>query len=400
MHHRSAARSLVFAFAGLAGCGGESADDSASYRPVVTTYALHVSRNYEEALARAEALKTAVHALVTAPSQGTLDAARTAWIEARPSYEETEAFRFYEGPIDDPKSGPEGALNAWPLDENYVDYTQDEPEAGIINHATEFPQLTAEALATLNEKGGEKNLSTGYHAIEFLLWGQDLNDAGHEQEPGRRPFTDYVAETGTAKNQARRGQYLEAVTELLVQDLAGLVAAWKPDAAGSYAAMVEADNPRTVVRNMLSGIGSLAGGELSRERMNNAYQTKDQEEEHSCFSDTTTTDLLHAALGIENVYLGRYGSDDGAGLDDLVKARDAALDVRVKARLGAMVEAMRAIPAPFDRAIGGEDGRPERMKVKAAIDGTRAVADVIVEVGQALGIKDLNIDNSLMPPKE
>ena len=381
-----------------AGCGGESEDLNA--RPTIETYAAHVSRNYEDALAKAKVLQSAVHALVAGPSQETLEAAKKAWVESRPAYELTEAFRFYEGPIDDPKTGPEAALNAWPLDENYVDYTRDEPMAGIINHPTEFPELTADKLAELNEKGGEKNLATGYHAIEFLLWGQDLNEAGHETEPGRRPFTDYVVMGGTAANQARRGQYLESVTALLVQDLTVLTTAWKAGTAGNYAAGLASAPPMTELRNMLTGLGSLAGGELSRERMNNAYQTKDQEEEHSCFSDTTHTDLLYAATGIENVYLGRYESDDAAGIDDLVKSKDPALDTRVKMRLTAMVEAMKAIPAPFDRAVTGEDSRPERMKVKAAIDATRAVADAIVDVARALGITNINIDNSLAPPKE
>jgi putative iron-regulated protein len=381
----------------VAGCGGEASD--VDLRPAVDAYARHVSQNYDEALAKAQALQTAVHALVASPSAEALESARKAWIDSRPAYELTESFRFYDGPIDDPKNGVEGQINAWPLDENYVDYTRDEALAGIINHPAEFPDLTAAKLAELNEKGGEKNLATGYHAIEFLLWGQDLNDPGHELEPGRRPFTDYAA-AGTAMNQDRRGKYLESVTQLLVDDLSQVANAWKPGTAGNYAAGLASADPRATVRNMLTGLGSLAGGELSRERMNNAYQTKDQEEEHSCFSDTTTTDVLYAALGIENVYLGRYGSDDAAGLDDLVKARDAALDTRMKGLLTTMVEAMRAIPVPFDRAIAGDDSAPGRVKVKGAIDATRAVADGIVDVGKALGITDLNIDNSLMPPKE
>jgi putative iron-regulated protein len=379
----------------LAGCAGESAETS--YKPVIDTYAAHVSRNYDDALAKAQALQIAVHALAASPSDVTLTAAKKAWVDARPVYELTESFRFYDGPIDNPQDGPEGQINGWPLDEAYVDYTRDDPAAGIINHPTDFPEMTPDKLAELNEKGGEKNLSTGYHAVEFLLWGQDLNDAGHETEPGRRPHTDYLATGGTAQNQARRGQYLESVTTLLVQDLTRVAAAWKPSTPGNYAAGLATANPQAVVRNMLTGLGSLAGGELSRERMNNAYMTKDQEEEHSCFSDTTTTDVLHTAIGIENVYLGRYDGDDGAGIEDLVKARDAALDTKVKTRLLAMVDAMRALPAPFDRAVQGDDTAPGRVKVKAAIDATRAVADVIVEVARALDIKDLNIDNTLSP---
>jgi putative iron-regulated protein len=382
----------------LAGCGSSGSSD-ADFQPVVSAYSAHVSQNYTDALTKAQVLLTAVNALVAAPSATTLAAAKAAWVDSRPVYELTEGFRFYDGPIDDPTDGPEGRINGWPLDENYVDYTKDIPDAGIINHPLEFPDLSAATLAELNEKGGEKNLATGYHAIEFLLWGQDLNDVGHEAEPGRRPFTDYVVGTGTAQNQDRRGKYLQAVTELLVADLTQVATAWAPATPGNYAAGFGA-NGRAAVRNILTGLGSLAGGELSRERMNNAYQTKDQEEEHSCFSDTTTTDVLYAAIGIENVYLGRYGTDDGIGVDDLVKAKNATLDTKVKGLLTTMVEAMRAIPAPFDQAIAGDETSPGRVKVKAAIDATRAVADGIVDVAKILGITDLNIDNSLMPPQE
>jgi putative iron-regulated protein len=52
------------------------------------------------------------------------------------------------------------------------------------------PSLLAE---TLHEADGvEANVATGYHAIEFLLWGQDLN--GHGVGAGNRPWTDYAAQ--------------------------------------------------------------------------------------------------------------------------------------------------------------------------------------------------------------
>ena len=47
-------------------------------------------------------------------------------------YSPTEVFRFYGGPIDD-DNGPEGLLNAWPLDEVFIDYVLGNPDAGIIN---------------------------------------------------------------------------------------------------------------------------------------------------------------------------------------------------------------------------------------------------------------------------
>src|SRR6185295_1928748 len=156
---------------------------------VITNYAAVADATYQDALGGARSLKAAVHAFLKQPSESAMKAARQAWLDARVPYLQTEAFRFYDGPIDQ----VEGLVNAWPLDENYVDYVQDNPSAGIINAVEQYPVLSLELIVSLNEKEGEKSISTGFHAIEFLLWGQDLNPDG----PGNRPWRDY---TDTAKN--------------------------------------------------------------------------------------------------------------------------------------------------------------------------------------------------------
>ena len=69
-------------------------------------------------------------------------------------------------------------INAWPMAEAYIDYVEGDPEAGIINNPDEFPQITAELIESLNEEGAEENISAGWHAIEFLLWSQDMNEVG------------------------------------------------------------------------------------------------------------------------------------------------------------------------------------------------------------------------------
>ena len=104
------------------------------------------------------------------PTAATLEAAKRAWLNARDDYGPTEAYRFYGGPIDNDDDGPEGQLNAWPMDEGYVDYVEARRTAGSINMVAEYPQITTELLIELNEAGGETNVSTGWHAIEFLLW--------------------------------------------------------------------------------------------------------------------------------------------------------------------------------------------------------------------------------------
>jgi putative iron-regulated protein len=350
-------------------------------KPVADRYAVVAKASYDDVLAKARALKTAVDAFAKAPSAETLDAAKKAWLDARDVYGQTEAFRFYGGPIDDETEGPEGRVNGWPLDEAFIDYVVGDDGAGIINHTAEFPSISTELLSDQNEKGGESNISTGWHAIEFLLWGQDLSETG----PGARPFSDYVpGATGAQKNAARRADYLGAVTELLVDDLEGVARAWDASQPGTFGARFLAAPTEEALTKAFKGMVMLSALELTRERMNNAYTKGDQEEEHSCFSDNTLADLRANALAIENVYLGRSTTgEDGIGVDELVAAKDAAVDARVKQALAAVLAAVGAIPAPFDQSILREPGR---SKVKTAIDAAQALTDALLEASKVAGV--------------
>lgn len=366
---------LVCAASTLAvGCGGDDGDGDMA--EVAETYATNVYASYSDTLAKAQALQVAVDAFLASPSESTLNAARQAWIEARVPYGQTEVFRFYDGPIDNPEDGPEGQLNAWPLDEAYIDYVEGMPEAGIINDTAAFPTITVDVITEQNENGGEANISAGYHAIEFLLWGQDLSADG----PGARPYTDYV-DAGTAENQDRRRTYLQLVTQLLVDDLTQVTDQWKPDVDNYRADFVAGG--KASIQKILLGMGSLSGAELSGERMTVALDNRDQEDEHSCFSDNTHNDLYANALGIQNVYLGKYGDNDGLGIEDLVRAKDAALADTLKSQIAASVAAIQAIPAPFDQAIMDD---ASRALVTTAIQDLQTQTETTVEAATALGI--------------
>ncbi len=362
----------------VAACGGDASglDDAGS---VVENYATIVHASYQDTLAKAEALQDAVDVFVASPDALKLTAAQAAWLASREPYGQTEAYRFYDGPIDNPEDGPEGRLNSWPLDEAYIDYVEGDADAGIINNPTAFPTLSKDVLAAQNEKGAEENISTGYHAIEFLLWGQDFDDEG----PGARPHTDYLTVGGTNQNQDRRGQYLTAVTDLLVDDLAFVADAWTPG-SDNYAVEFTSIDRREALRRVLQGMGSLSGSELSGERMGTALDNRDQEDEHSCFSDNTHRDLRANAISMQNVYLGVYGTLDGPGLDEVVAARDADLDARMKDQLAATIAAIEAIPQPFDQAI--MDDADGRVKVRAAIDALKAQTQTTVEIATLLDI--------------
>lgn len=352
---------------------------------VVSHYATLVYATYSDTLAATKAMQAAVAAFVKAPSAETLALARTHWLAAREFYGQTEAFRFYGGPVDD-DNGPEGRMNAWPMDEAYVDAVEGKPKSGLINNP-KF-KITKTNLSKFNERGGEENISTGWHAIEFLLWGQDRSETG----PGDRSFTDYV--DGAAPNADRRRQYLTVSTDLLVDDLSAITAQWAPSAK-NYRAKFEKGGKESV-RKIIVGLGSLSRGELAGERMEVALNSQDQEDEHSCFSDNTHRDIVNNAKGIQNVWLGQFKRADGAllqgpGLFDLVALSQPDVAAQTSAQLATSVAAAEAIPAPFDRAVVGGKDAPGRQRVQATIDSLVAQSKLLVISAGALGIAKLNL---------
>jgi putative iron-regulated protein len=349
---------------------------------VIGQYAANTHAVYRASLTTAEELQAKVNAFLAAPSVATLTSAREAWLSAREPYGQSEAARFYEGPIDS-EDGPEGRINAWPLDEAFVDYVVENEEAGLVNDAAGFSTINKTLIAEQNEKDGEDKISTGYHAIEFLLWGQDLSATG----PGNRPHTDYVlSATGPGKHAVRRATYLKEVTALLVDDLRFVAGEWDPSSKDNYAAELKAAAPNEALRRMFQGIGFLAGFELSGERISTALTNKDQEDEHSCFSDNTHRDLYGNALAVQNVWLGRYNGSDGPGLDDLVRAKDGKLADDISSQLDLVMKHIAAVPKPFDQAILGEDTKPARANLWTVVNTLKAAAENLQKAATQLGL--------------
>lgn len=345
---------------------------------VIENYADIVIANYQASITSAQSLKTAIDAFVADPTDNNFSAAKTAWKSAREDYGTTEAFRFADGPIDSGDTEEiEGYLNSWPLDENYIDYVDGNETSGIINDLTK--DITKATLTPLNGDGGESNVSIGYHAIEFLLWGQDLTSPS-EKQAGQRPFTDFV-DDGTATNQDRRRTYLAVCAELLINHLQVMIDEW--DASGAYRATFLALEEDVALKNMLKSIAELASSELAVERMEVATDNQDQEDEHSCFSDNTHRDIRLNFAGIANVYRGSYSSISDKSLEDLITEADAALGAEITALLAVAETALNETANPFDFAI---TDAAERPKVLTAINALKDFGDKLVEGAAALGI--------------
>jgi putative iron-regulated protein len=375
---------------------------------VLSTYADIALAGYEDSLETAKLLDAAIDALIADPSAETLEAARAAWKAARLPYQQTEAFRFGNPIVDE----WEGRVNAWPLDEGLIDYvaasygTESDSNALYVANVIANPKISIDGIevdaseitpALLQEQlqeaaGVESNVATGYHAIEFLLWGQDLN--GTDPGAGERAFTDY----STADNADRRAAYLKAASTLLVSDIDEMVANWEEGGAAREAL------PELGLSAILTGMGSLSFGELAGERMKLGLLLHDPEEEHDCFSDNTHISHLQDARGIQNVYLGRYIRIDGSvvegpSMSDVIAERDPALDAEIKGlledtltKMQVMADRAETVEA-YDQQIG-EGNAEGNAVVQAAIDGLIAQTRGIERAVALLELDNVTIEDS------
>lgn len=391
--------------------------DEAAGKAVVAHYADMVFAVFSDAESTAKTLQTAIDAFLAKPNAETLKAARAAWVAARVPYLQSEVFRFGNTIIDD----WEGQVNAWPLDEGLIDYVDKSYEHALGNPGAnaniianpiiqvgedkiDVTDITPEKLASLNELGGsEANVATGYHAIEFLLWGQDLNGTG--PGAGNRPASDYLEGAGaTGGHNDRRRAYLKAVTQLLVSDLEEMVGNWKPNVPDNYRAELEEEPAESGLRKMLFGMGSLSLGELAGERMKVSLEANSPEDEQDCFSDNTHNSHFYDAKGIRNVYLGEYTRTDGtkmtgASLSSLVAKADPAADAALKADLAATEAKIQVM---VDHANKGE--HYDQLIAASNTAGNQIVRDAIAalvkqttsieQAASKLGISDLNPDNA------
>jgi len=382
---------------------------------VVNQYIALAQAKYADSLVTAEALRTAVDAFLETPDDNTLSAAKTAWIAARAPYQQTEVYRFGNPAVDD----WEGKVNAWPLDEGLIDYV----DAGYGTASDENPLYTANIVAnkqltiggqridaskitpallqSLHEADEvEANVATGYHVIEFLLWGQDLN--GTQPGAGQRPATDFSLSQCTGNNCERRRDYLKAATDLLISDLKDINASWAK--GGEATTHLRSQSDDAGLATMLTGMGSLAYGELAGERTKLGLMLNDPEEEHDCFSDNTHWSHYYDAKGMKNVYLGEYTAStgariSGASLAKLVQQTNKDLDAQMKLALADTESAMQELDNEADKGntfdvLIGEGNQDGNKVVQNVVDALVAQAKVTEQIIADIRLDGIDVEGS------
>lgn len=367
---------------------------------------------YLQALQKAKDLGSAIDELLAAPAPETLAAARAAWKESRHPYQRTEGFRFGNKIVDD----WEGRVNSWPLDEGLIDYVD---AASYGDSKDENPAYTANIIASKTVKLGdttldattidktlisklnslldvEANVGTGYHAIEFLLWGQDLNGTG--PGAGNRPATDYDLKACTNGNCDRRRAYLKAAGDLLIDDLKEMADDWAEGGAARKQLLAKSESDQ--LATILTGLGSLSYGELAGERMKLGVLLHDTEEEHDCFSDDTHNSHYNDQIGMMSIWSGSadFGKPfKAASIADLAHAKAPDAAKRVDDAMAATLAKLKAIKdkaetggMAYDQmlAAGNEEGNKLILDaVDSLVAQTRAIEAVVAALGLKISVE-------------
>ena len=329
---------------------------------------------------------------------------------------QTEVFRFGNSIVDD----WEGKVNAWPLDEGLIDYvdssygseSEDNPlyTANVIanesfklsGNTVDASLITKELLSeVLHEIDGvEANVGTGYHAIEFLLWGQDLN--GTNAGAGNRSAADFDTSNCANNNCQRRADYLITASALMLDDLSWMVNQWQIDGEARTTLL---ENETAGVSSILTGMGSLSYGEMAGERIKLGVLLHDPEEEQDCFSDNTHNSHYYNIQGIKNVYTGSYTSisgtkTSGPSVSDLVNSIDKTADTELLAQIDNSLAAAKVLVDSAEQdgifydqllAEGNSTGNAKIMNVvNALLQQTKGIEKAV----NVLGIQKLEILDS------
>jgi putative iron-regulated protein len=309
------------------------------------------------------------------------------------------------------------------LDEGFIDYVDHSYQASVSNawaHANLIGSKAIDAagrrvpinyivikqLQMLESSSGiESNIATGYHALEFMLWGQDTH--GFLSGAGERPWTDFSLDPSLCSNGKdlasniaacrKRGEFLQAQSLHILSKLKEMRGYWAPG-EGNAGDRLQTSDVSEGLNRILFGLAAMSSEELAGERMHVAVMTNSPEEEQDCFSDDTHNSLWFNALGIENFYYGRYKGRSHIKLETDSLAALAAkyypeLAREIDAGFSETKAAMKVIWAAgntgeqyVDQFIAPDNAAGHAL-FQRVISGLQAQANLLKELGSNLGLK-------------
>ena len=310
--YRLAAAALFVALLVLvSGCGG-----GVSQREVLADLTDHViTPRFEAAAAWAVALDATVSTLTTQPSSDALGDAREAWRSARGAWSRTAAMWF--GPVMERRSGP--LMNWWPIDPKLIEKT-------IAERDSISPEDVRERFASTQR---------GLSALEYLLFQDDDRLLRELGEPS-----------------SRFGEYLRALTAVIVEETAGVRDAWSGADGDQFAGRGDRVIAESLAIADLVRVTIFLTETVGDMQLGGALGALNGEPEIEAIpggaAEYALDDLREAVLGIQELYL---GSGETLGLGDLIAELSDDTDQRVHDAFSRAVNAIDAVSGPLKRAV-------------------------------------------------
>ncbi|MEE3176190.1 MAG: imelysin family protein [Verrucomicrobiota bacterium] len=353
----------------------------------VSNYSNIAEAASRSALSQGRILKEAISAFVKDPKAETHLLAKVSWMQARLPFLQSEFSRMIveRGEVNHDISN---LLNGWPIDPGLIDYTAKVPGENIINNKEKYPSITTELLRSINLKAGKSGFTTGYHVIEFLLWGED----SERSSSGKRSFKDY--DKSNSELAKRRADYLVACCDLLIEDLENLVSEWDHESKNNLRSHLESMPSDQAIRKILRMVSVLADG-LAESQIGSIISKESVFKEQSTFSDTTHFDFLHTVAGISNLAAGAYVGLDGKlqvmglGLIGLAEQAPNARAEKIRSLINDAMKSAQAFKGPFDQFNQDEKNvtgsEKSTITLKALSESLHAFAKEINALSKDLG---------------
>ncbi len=262
-------------------------------------------------------LNIAIQNLNTNATEVNLTAAKTAWKNMRGVWEQCEGFLF--GPVEDNDYDPN--MDTWPTDYVQMD--------SLLNSTNPLAIADIQNI-TLSLRG--------YHPIEYIIFGNHGNRTA-------------------ASITARQKQYMLSLSEDLKSTCHQLYLSWTVAPTNFSNQVINAGTINSLYSKKqevyLAIVNSLIAicEEVGEGKMKEPFDAMDPSIVESPYSGNSINDFRNNIIGLQNVYLGKYATNDGKGINDLVASKNIALDNKIQSQITAAISSFSNITMYYEDAI-------------------------------------------------
>ncbi len=295
----------------------ENADPATVKKEIVTSLANNVILpTYADMGTLSNTLYTAITTFNANSTDANLQACRNAWLSVRNAWESSEGFLF--GPVATNNIDPR--IDTWPV--NYVSLDS------VLQNQDTYTNAYIESL---------EDALRGFHPIEYLIFGQDGTKTAADFTPRQKDYLLALAENLKGLcNQVTADWNATYTTQFL-----------NPGSTSVYTTQ------REVYEEVVNAIIGICD-EVANGKIKEPFDLKDPSLEESPFALNSIKDFTNNMHSVENIYFGKYSSNDGRGLEDLVKIYNLSLHNKISQQIQAAIQSLNNITMPFGQAINGQ----------------------------------------------